>query len=205
MTYSIVARDPETGTVGVASQSHCFGLGRVVPWAPAGIGVVATQSFVLPSYGSDGLAKMRAGTSAAMRVAGAQVGARSWDNVLVVVRLDDHVAPLTELRRLVRLDRANRVPAESVFTPGLLSGAAAVTGTELEAVVGALDAAQAAIGDDPETTLWKSVLHAPRRRAGIRPCRYGLGAGAPPVDALVPAWADRERYRPGGLRVGASR
>ncbi len=63
-TYSIVARDPETGELGVAVQSHWFSVGQVVPWAEAGVGAVATQSFVDPSYGKLGLDLMRVGRSA---------------------------------------------------------------------------------------------------------------------------------------------
>jgi uncharacterized Ntn-hydrolase superfamily protein len=63
-TYSIVARDPATGELGVAVQSHWFSVGSIVPWAEAGIGAVATQSFVDPSYGKLGLDLMRAGKSA---------------------------------------------------------------------------------------------------------------------------------------------
>jgi len=64
MTYSVVARDPQTGMLGVAVQSHYFGVGRVVGWAEAGVGAVATQSFVEVSYGPRGLDRMRAGTPA---------------------------------------------------------------------------------------------------------------------------------------------
>jgi uncharacterized Ntn-hydrolase superfamily protein len=63
-TFSIVARDPATGELGVAVQSHWFSVGSVVPWAEAGVGAVATQSFVDPSYGKLGLDLMRAGKSA---------------------------------------------------------------------------------------------------------------------------------------------
>ena len=63
-TYSIVARDPATGELGVAVQSHWFSVGSIVPWAEAGVGAVATQSFVDPSYGKLGLDLMRAGKSA---------------------------------------------------------------------------------------------------------------------------------------------
>lgn len=63
-TYSIVARDPATGELGVAVQSHWFNVGAMVPWAEAGVGAVATQSFVDPSYGRLGLDLMRAGKSA---------------------------------------------------------------------------------------------------------------------------------------------
>lgn len=63
-TYSIVARDAKTGDLGVAVQSHWFSVGSVVTWAESGVGAVATQSFVEPSYGPLGLDLMRAGKSA---------------------------------------------------------------------------------------------------------------------------------------------
>ena len=63
-TYSIVARDPDTGQLGVAVQSHWFSVGAVVPWVEAGVGAVATQSFVEVSYGPLGLDLMRAGKNA---------------------------------------------------------------------------------------------------------------------------------------------
>lgn len=63
-TYSIVARDAETGQMGVAVQSHWFAVGQIVPWAEAGVGAVATQSFVDPSYGKLGLDLLRAGKGA---------------------------------------------------------------------------------------------------------------------------------------------
>src|SRR5690242_20880655 len=49
-TFSIVARDPETGDLGVAVQSHYFSVGPIVPWAEPGVGAVATQSLVEVSY-----------------------------------------------------------------------------------------------------------------------------------------------------------
>lgn len=63
-TFSIVARDPNTGELGVAVQSHWFSVGPIVPWVEAGVGAVATQSFVDPSYGKLGLELMRNGKSA---------------------------------------------------------------------------------------------------------------------------------------------
>src|SRR5678815_3590628 len=63
-TFSIVARYPDTGELGVAVQSHWFSVGPIVPWAEAGVGAIATQSFVDPSYGKNGLELMRAGKSA---------------------------------------------------------------------------------------------------------------------------------------------
>ena len=63
-TYSIVARDSLSGQMGVAVQSHWFSVGSVVTWAEAGVGAVATQSFVDPAYGPLGLELMRAGKTA---------------------------------------------------------------------------------------------------------------------------------------------
>jgi uncharacterized Ntn-hydrolase superfamily protein len=63
-TYSIVARDAATGELGVAVQSHWFSVGSVVSWAEAGVGAVATQSFVDPGYGMRGLDLMRRGIAA---------------------------------------------------------------------------------------------------------------------------------------------
>ena len=62
-TFSIVARDPETGQMGVAVQSHWFSVGSVVAWGEAGVGVVATQSFVNPSFGIRGLELLKQGLS----------------------------------------------------------------------------------------------------------------------------------------------
>lgn len=63
-TYSIVARDTVTGEMGVAVQSHWFSVGSLVTWAEAGVGAVATQSFVDPAYGPLGLDLMRTGKTA---------------------------------------------------------------------------------------------------------------------------------------------
>jgi uncharacterized Ntn-hydrolase superfamily protein len=63
-TYSIVARDPASGALGVAVQSHWFCVGGVVTWAEPGAGAVATQSLAERSYGPNGLSLMRKGASA---------------------------------------------------------------------------------------------------------------------------------------------
>lgn len=65
MTFSIVALDPATGDLGVAVQSKFLAVGAVVPWATAGVGAVATQSFANVGYGPDGLALLAEGASAA--------------------------------------------------------------------------------------------------------------------------------------------
>jgi uncharacterized Ntn-hydrolase superfamily protein len=65
MTFSIVGRDPETGDLGIAVQSKFLAVGAVVPWARAGVGAIATQSYANTAYGPDGLALLGEGRSAA--------------------------------------------------------------------------------------------------------------------------------------------
>lgn len=63
-TYSIAARDPETGQIGVAVETHQMGVGRLVPWLLPGVGAVATQSLVNIRFGPIGLAMLRQGVAA---------------------------------------------------------------------------------------------------------------------------------------------
>ncbi|MGD8540027.1 MAG: DUF1028 domain-containing protein [Candidatus Aminicenantes bacterium] len=86
-TYSIVAFDEETGQLGVAVQSHWFSVGPIVPWVEAGVGAVATQSFVEVSYGPLGLELMRAGKSAEDTLA-ALVGTDKNEDVRQVAIVD---------------------------------------------------------------------------------------------------------------------
>jgi uncharacterized Ntn-hydrolase superfamily protein len=74
MTYSIVARDPETGEIGVAVQTALPGVGRLCPWAEAGVGAVATQALVRMSHGPSGLALMRNGHTAPQALAAVLAG-----------------------------------------------------------------------------------------------------------------------------------
>ena len=64
MTFSIVARDPLTGDLGVAVASKFLAVGALVPWVRAGVGAVATQSYVNPTFGPEGLARLHAGHAA---------------------------------------------------------------------------------------------------------------------------------------------
>src|SRR5512135_1120141 len=64
MTFSIVACDLEEQAWGVAVASKFPAVGAVVPWAQAGVGAVATQSFANTSFGPRGLALMGTGLSA---------------------------------------------------------------------------------------------------------------------------------------------
>jgi uncharacterized Ntn-hydrolase superfamily protein len=95
-TFSIVARDPAMGELGVAVQSHWFSVGTLVPWAEAGIGAVATQSFVDPSYGKVGLDLMRTGKSAP-------------DALKALLAGDDG----RELRQVAMIDAQGRVAAHT--------------------------------------------------------------------------------------------
>lgn len=64
MTFSIVASDAESGDLGVAVASRFAAVGAVVPWAKAGIGAIATQSWANTEYGPQGLALLEGGTPA---------------------------------------------------------------------------------------------------------------------------------------------
>jgi len=85
-TYSIIARDPDTGQLGVAVQSHYFGV-FLVAWAEAGVGAVATQASGDPAYGKLGLDLMRAGKSAPDSLAGL-LAADSMKEVRQVAMVD---------------------------------------------------------------------------------------------------------------------
>ena len=96
MTYSIVARDPRTGELGVAVQSHYFQVGPAVPWARAGVGAVATQSLANISYGPVGLNLMQGGYSAEQALRAVTSG-------------DEH----PEIRQCAMVDAAGRAAAHT--------------------------------------------------------------------------------------------
>ena len=111
MTYSIVARDPETGELGVAVQSHFFTVGPIVPWLQAGVGAVATQSFVEPAYGLRGLARMAAGTSA--------------PDALAALVADDDARDVRQVAMVDVTGRVARTPAPAASpTPATTSATA---------------------------------------------------------------------------------
>jgi uncharacterized Ntn-hydrolase superfamily protein len=109
-TYSIVARDPATGELGVAVQSHWFSVGSVVTWAEAGVGAVATQSFVEVSYGPQGLRLMSDGKTAPQALT-------------ELVAKDPH----PEVRQVAFVDTAGRVAAHT--GEGCIPGAGHRKGT----------------------------------------------------------------------------
>ena len=155
-TFSIVARDPATGQLGVAVQSHWFSVGPIVPWVEAGVGAVATQSFVDPSYGPKGLALMKSGTTAP-------------DALKQLLAKDDG----RDVRQVAMIDAKGRVDAwtgskdiqaaghhvgqnysvqanlmlNDTIWPAMAKAFETVKGDLADRMLAALDAAQAAGGD----------------------------------------------------------
>jgi len=87
-TYSIIARDPKTGQLGVGVQSHAFACGAIVPWAEAGIGAIATQATADTNYGRLGLALIRAGKTSQQALA-ALLASDPRSNVRQVAMIDN--------------------------------------------------------------------------------------------------------------------
>ena len=155
-TFSIVARDPATGELGVAVQSHWFSVGAIVPWAEAGVGAVATQSFVDPSYGKNGLDLMRAGTSApdALKELLAKDDGREVKQVAMIDaqgRVDAWTGKndIQAAGHIVGKDfsaQANLMLNDRVW-PAMARAFESTKGDLAERMLAALDAAQAAGGD----------------------------------------------------------
>lgn len=155
-TYSIVARDPESGEFGVAVQSHWFSVGTVVTWAESGVGVVATQANARITYGPLGLDLMRAGYSAT-------------DALNSLLSTDEHA----DLRQVAMIDTRGRVAthtgsrcmeaaghitgqgfsvqanmmANATVWPAMAEAYRGSTGDLAERLLAALEAAQASGGD----------------------------------------------------------
>ncbi len=155
-TYSIVARDAATGELGVAVQSHWFSVGSMVPWAEAGVGAVATQSFVDPSYGKLGLDLMRAGRSAPDALAGL-LAADAGRDVRQVAMIDaqGHVSAHTGVKDIAAAGhhvgkdysvQANLMLNEKIW-PAMSKAFEQNKGDLADRMLAALDAAQGSGGD----------------------------------------------------------
>ena len=155
-TYSIVARDPESGQLGVAVQSHWFSVGSLVPWALAGVGAIATQSFIEVRYGVSGLDLMASGLSAprtldALLAADANPGVRQ----VAMIDASGQVATYTGencIRYAGHLTGKNfSVQSNLMIRPGVPQAMAEAfqqaTGSLAERMLTALEAAQSAGGD----------------------------------------------------------
>ena len=155
-TFSIVARDPHTGQMGVAVQSHWFSVGSVVAWAEAGVGAVATQALVEISYGPLGLSLMRAGKSAPEALAAllAADEGRELRQVAMVTR-EGQVAAHTGARCIADAGheagedfcvQANMMIRPTVW-PAMARAYREAQGDLAERMLAALEAGQAAGGD----------------------------------------------------------
>jgi uncharacterized Ntn-hydrolase superfamily protein len=155
-TFSIVARDPVTGELGVAVQSHWFSVGSIVPWAEAGVGAIATQSFVDPSYGKLGLELMRAGKTAPETLKALLAGDEGRDvrqvamidargNVDAWTGKNDIPAAGQVVGRNFSV-QANLMLNEKIW-PAMAQAFEKTKGDLADRMLAALDAAQAAGGD----------------------------------------------------------
>lgn len=156
MTYSIVARDPETGELGAAVQSHYFGTGRLVTWAEAGVGAVVTQSVPDVAYGPHGLDRMREGQEPSAALA-EMVAADPGEVVRQVAMVDatGRVAAHTGAGCVGRAGhligdqvsaQANMMENATVW-PAMVDAYSAATGDLAARLLAALEAAEAEGGD----------------------------------------------------------
>jgi uncharacterized Ntn-hydrolase superfamily protein len=155
-TYSIVARDPRTGDLGVAVQSHWFSVGGIVTWAEAGVGAVATQSFVDPGYGPRALDLLRRGLAGPDVLRGL-IGADAQRDVRQVALVDaqGRVAVHTGGKAIVaaghqtgeQFSAQANLMANGKVWPAMAAAFEQATGDLADRMLAALDAAQAAGGD----------------------------------------------------------
>lgn len=155
-TFSIVARDARTGELGVAVQSHWFSVGSIVTWAEAGVGVVATQSFVDPAYGPRGLSLMRSGLGAEQALE-ALLGVDAGRDVRQVAMVDRqgrvaaHTGPRCIEAAGHRVGEGYSVQANMMLSvavvPAMAAAYESAEGDLAQRLLAALDAAQAAGGD----------------------------------------------------------
>lgn len=151
-----MARDATTGELGVAVQSHWFSVGPIVPWAEAGVGAVATQSFVEPSYGPLGLAMMRVGKTAPEALAALLAGdAQREVRQVGMVDAKGNVATFTGKLDIPAAGgqsgtgyvvQANLMEKATVW-PAMARAFEAAKGDLADRMLAALDAAQAEGGD----------------------------------------------------------
>ncbi len=155
-TFSIVARDPRTGELGVAVQSHWFSVGSTVPWAEAGVGAVATQSFVDPTYGKLGLDLMRAGKSAPDALKSMLAGDEGRDvRQVAMIDVQGRVLAHTGAKDIQAAGhiigenfsvQANMMLSDQVW-PAMARAFETTKGDLAERMLAALDAAQGVGGD----------------------------------------------------------
>jgi uncharacterized Ntn-hydrolase superfamily protein len=156
MTYSLVARDPATGELGVAVQSHWFGVGSVVPWVKAGVGAVATQSVPDPAHGLDILRALEEGLAPDAAIDAVLEGDDAADyRQIGVVDAQGRAAAHTGRGCMADAGhttgdgwsaQANIMAGAEVW-PAMAEAFVAAGGPLAERMLAALDAAEAAGGD----------------------------------------------------------
>jgi uncharacterized Ntn-hydrolase superfamily protein len=156
VTYSIVARDPETGELGVAVQSRAFRAGSGVAWALPGVGAVATQSYTERGYGPLGLELMRTGKTPERALAGLvaadeEASVRQVGMVDAAGRTAAHTGGACIPEAGHRLGdgytvQANMMRSTDVW-PAMAGAFEAAEGSLARRLLAALDAAEAAGGD----------------------------------------------------------
>lgn len=156
MTYSIVARDEDSGELGVAVQSHWFSVGPIVPWAAPGVGAIATQANVEVAYGPRALALLEDGLHAGQALAqlvaedpgsaGRQVGVVDAAGRVAAHTGDACIAFAGHATAEGVSCQANIMVSERVW-PAMLDAFTAADGTLTMRLLAALDAAQSAGGD----------------------------------------------------------
>ncbi|MGD9487256.1 MAG: DUF1028 domain-containing protein [Calditrichaceae bacterium] len=155
-TFSIVARDEQTGELGVAVQSHWFSVGSIVSWAEAGVGAVATQSMVNASFGPRGLDLLKSGQSSseALNDLIASDEGRDFRQV-AIINTKGQVAAYTGEKCIADAGhitgknysvQANMMLNDKVV-PAMSKAFESSTGPLAERMLAALKAAQAAGGD----------------------------------------------------------
>ena len=186
MTYSLVARDPESGELGVAVQSCAFRTGAVCAWAEPGVGAVATQSFTEQRYGPEGLRRMRAGAPASEALAGLlaedelrevrQVGFVDADGRVAAHTGADCIPHAGDVQGPAYGAQGNMLRSPEVVA-ALAEGYAIASGPLADRLLAGLDAAEAAGGD-----------FRGRQAAGL--VVVGADASDPPYQRLVDVRVD---------------
>ena len=156
MTYSLVARDPASGELGVAVQSHWFSVGSIVTWARAGVGAVATQSVAEPAYGERLLARLARGEPVAAALAAElaadevehfrQVAAVDAAGVVAAHTGDGCIAHAGQAQGDGFGAQANMMASPAVW-PAMAAAFERATGQLAERLLEALEAGEEAGGD----------------------------------------------------------
>jgi uncharacterized Ntn-hydrolase superfamily protein len=155
-TYSIVARDPDSGELGVAVQSHWFSVGSIVSWAEPGVGAVATQSIAEPAYGPRLLQRLRDGQAprdaldellaADEHARVRQVAVVDGSGAVAVHTGDGCIAYAGHVEGEAFTAQANMMAGPEVW-PAMAETFSASSGPLARRLLAALDAAEAAGGD----------------------------------------------------------